>query len=71
MKNSLHDLNKQILRQLERLSNEELSGDLLNDEIQRAETVASLADSLIDNNLCALQVLYQAIDEAQSRIDSK
>lgn len=47
MKNKLVDLNNHLFAQLERLSDESLEGDKLEQEIKRAEAIAEVSEQLI------------------------
>jgi len=49
MKNKLIDLNNHMFAQLERLSDEELTGDALASEINRAKAIETLASKIIEN----------------------
>lgn len=55
MKNKLSDLNNHLFAQLERLSDEDVKGDELDEEIKRAEAVCSVATQIIDNGSLALR----------------
>jgi hypothetical protein len=48
MKNKLVDLNDHLFAQLERLSDEDLSGDALLVEVERSKAVVGLADQVVD-----------------------
>lgn len=55
MKNTLGDLNNHLFAQLERLSEEDLSGEKLAEEINRAKAVTSVASQIISNGNLVLQ----------------
>lgn len=62
MRNTLGDLNNHLFAQLERLSDEELSGDKLNEEINRAKAVTSVASQIIANGSLVLEARRLADD---------
>jgi hypothetical protein len=49
MKNKLTDLNDHLFAQLERLTDEKLSGDAIETEIRRATSVIQVADTIVLN----------------------
>lgn len=55
MKNTLGDLNNHLFAQLERLSDEDLKGDELKEEITRAKAVNDVASRIIANANVVLQ----------------
>ena len=55
MKNTLADLNNHLFAQMERLSSEELSGEELTAEINRAKAVSQVATQIIQNGSLALK----------------
>lgn len=63
MKNKLTDLNNHLFAELERLSDEELKGDLLTEEIERSKAVSDIAGKIIANANVVLQ--------AQKFVDNK
>lgn len=55
MKNTLADLNNHLFAEMERLSDEELIGEDLNTEIERAKAVSGIAQQIISNGVLALK----------------
>ncbi|MNM10448.1 hypothetical protein D3C81_205760 [compost metagenome] len=62
MKNTLGDLNNHLFAQLERLSDEDLNGEKLADEINRAKAVTSVASQIIANGSLVLEAKKLADD---------
>lgn len=56
MKNKLTDLNNYLFESIERLTDDSLSDEELNKEINRANAVKNIAETIIDNGRLALQV---------------
>lgn len=54
MKNKLTDLNDHLFAEIERLGDEELSGEKLQQEISRAKAIADISGKVIDNAKLAL-----------------
>lgn len=54
MKNSLRDLNNHLFAELERLSDEDLKGEELTEEISRAKAIGSVAGRVIENSALTL-----------------
>ncbi len=54
MKNKLIDLNNHLFSQIERLSEEDLEGEKLNQEIERSRAIGFVAKNIIDNARLAL-----------------
>jgi len=55
VRNTLGDLNNHLFAQLERLGEEELSGEKLNEEINRAKSITSVATQIIANGSLVLE----------------
>lgn len=55
MKNKLSDLNDHLFAQLERLSDEALTGDQIEQEAKRGAAVVAVADQIIRNAAVQLQ----------------
>jgi hypothetical protein len=49
MKNKLSDLNNHLFAQLERLSDENLTAEQIEQEAKRGEAIVSIADNIIRN----------------------
>ena len=55
MQNTLGDLNNHLFAQLERLSDEDLKGEDLKEEMARAKAVTGLASQIIANGTLVLK----------------
>lgn len=54
VKSKLTDLNDHLFAQMERLNDEDLAGDKLDEEIKRAHAMAGVANQIISNASLAL-----------------
>lgn len=55
MRNTLTDLNNHLFAQLERLGEEDLKGEELREELERAKAVANVAEQIISNGTLVLK----------------
>lgn len=62
MKNKLVDLNDHLFAELERLSDEDLKGDALKEEIGRAREIGRVAGCIIENGTLLLNATKFADD---------
>lgn len=60
MKNTLIDLNNHLFAQLERLSDEDLKGEVLREEIARSKSVTQVSSQIIANARLALDAQLAA-----------
>lgn len=61
-KNKLIDLNDHLFAQMERLSDEDITGDKLIEEINRAKAVSGIASQIVANANLALEAAKFADD---------
>ena len=64
MKNKLTDLNNHLFAQMERLGDENLTGDKLKQELERSKAVSSIAKDIVATGALTLRA-QQAIWERQ------
>lgn len=62
MKNKLVDLNNHLFAELERLSDEDLKGEALQEERERAKSIANIAQVLINNGELALKAVKHSTE---------
>ena len=66
MKTTLGDLNNHLFAQLERLGDEEIKGENLREEIERAKAVTIVATKIIENG----SLVLEARKLADNRMDA-
>ena len=69
MKNTLGDLNNHLFAQLERLNDEELKGEALQEEITRAKAINSVATQIIANGALVLEA--ERLNDDRMNADAK
>lgn len=57
MRNKITDLNNHLFEQLERLNDDELQGDQLNSEIERARAITGVASQIVANGQLMLKAI--------------
>lgn len=62
MKNSLGDLNNHLFAQLERLGDEDLKGEQLTEEIERAKAITQVSSQIISNGKLMLDAIKTESD---------
>ncbi len=55
MKNTLLDLNNHLFEQLERLNDEDLKGEALQEEIKKSQAITSVAREIVSNGNLVLK----------------
>lgn len=71
MRNTLGDLNNHLFMQLERLNDEELKGEELIEEMNRAKAIGEIAKNIISNANVVLQGQKMINDRDKVREDAK
>lgn len=66
MKNKLTDLNNHLFEQLERLNDEDLKGENLEIEMNRAKAIAGVAQTIINNGDLILKAQKQYAEYGMS-----
>lgn len=62
MKNTLGDLNNHLFAQLERLSDEDIKGEELKEEMERARAITGVSKQIIQNASTVLRAKQMQLD---------
>lgn len=75
MKNRLTDLNSYLFEALDRITNDELTGEVLEEELKRANMVSHIATTAIKNGELAFRVMqhrdkygYEKADKSEYKM---
>lgn len=68
MKNRLSDLNNHLFAQLERLSDEGMSAEKIDEEAKRSEAIVSVAEQIIRNAALQIQAAKIASDHGSDPV---
>ena len=71
MRNTLSDLNNHLFAQLERLGEEDLKGDKLQEEISRAKSISDIATQVIANGALVLKAQVFVSDNVDADAGKK
>ncbi len=66
MKNKLTDLNNHLFAQLERLSDETMSAEQIEQEVKRTDAIVSVSDQVVKNADLSLKAAKLFADHGQS-----
>lgn len=68
MQNKLIDLNNHLFAQLERLGDEDLKGEGLQEEIERAKAITGIAEQVISNGSLVLKAIVVMDNSTNSEL---
>ena len=71
MRNTLGDLNNHLFMQLERLNDEDIKGEALQEEIVRAKAISDIAKNIISNAAVVLNAQKMLNDGTKISSDAK
>ena len=69
MRNTLGDLNNHLFAQLEKLSDEDLKGEELKEEVTRTKAISLIAKQIIDNGNLVLEAKKMVEDSINADIE--
>lgn len=67
MRNTLSDLNDHLFEQLERLNDEDLTGEELDKELRRAEGMTKVAAQIIENGELAYKTMVHLTEYGSAK----
>lgn len=68
-RNKISDLNNHLFAQLEKLNDDDLQGDQLNTEVNRARAMSSLASQIINSTKLTLDAIKMANNGEINSVD--
>lgn len=71
MKNKLSDLNNHLFAELERLGDEDLEGDALSAEVNRAKSISDISTQIISNASLQLKAVQLQAEYGVSNLNLK
>jgi hypothetical protein len=71
MRNTLGDLNNHLFAQMERLGDEDLKGEKLKEEMERAKSIGFIAKQIIDNASLVLDAQKMINNNDKMNADAK
>lgn len=71
MKNKIEDLRNHLFAQLERLSDEDLSGEKLQEEIKRSKAIAEVSSQIVAAAQVELQFITEVTDTTSVFFETK
>ena len=69
MRNTLGDLNNHLFMQLEKLSDEDLKGEELKEEVTRTKAISLISKQIIDNGTLVLEAKKVAEESLNADIE--
>lgn len=67
-RNTLKDLNNHLFEQLERLNDDEIQGEKLKEEVERARAMASIATKIIETGNLVLRAKKVMYDQGEEEV---
>lgn len=67
-RNTLKDLNNHLFEQLERLNDDDIKGEKLKEEVERARAMASIATKIIENGSLVLRAKKAMYEQGGEKV---